>query len=530
MKKNLTLFFLIIITVLSVPFITHAETKKADKTEKTNENVYSKPTATNFDVDPLFGDNMIFQQNEQIRIWGTSDCEGEIITARFGESLGSSVVKDHKWEISFAERGYSNEPMVIELFGDGKYISFENIRIGEVWWVVGQSNVEFTMAADPEGEEFLNTITGDENITICSLDDNCFQTGEIRWRKLSRHSTYGSSALAAFIATELNESFNNEIPIAVMCMGYSGQALSAFLPHSEGLNSTLNGEIFERVLSRVIRMPAQGVVWYQGESDSNDYSRYSTRFVKFMDYIKTEMNLFGTFSVYAIELPPCFDDPDDPDRQYMNFGIVRGEIGSISYLMDDFFICPTSDLWAEPKYSNNLHPPIKRTVSKRLVRMMLAQEYQLGYQEVFLAPTLREYVAEGNKVTLTFSNVYPPLSCTSTSGFSLIGKDWKPLENFDIEVVGNQLIITADEEIYVIRYNCGTDYTFEKDIFLTDAALPAPAFVVTIKEPAPQENATEAADGDTTSYSKTKLLTAVMILILIVAAAFVIKKLSAKRR
>ena len=60
--------------------------------------------ASNFELAPCFGDNMIFQQNEPIRIWGTSSDEGANVNGILGDSMASATVKDGKWELSFAPR------------------------------------------------------------------------------------------------------------------------------------------------------------------------------------------------------------------------------------------------------------------------------------------------------------------------------------------------------------------------------------------------------------------------------------------
>ena len=39
-----------------------------------------------FELAPCFGDNMIFQQNEPIRIWGTSSDEGATVNGILGDS------------------------------------------------------------------------------------------------------------------------------------------------------------------------------------------------------------------------------------------------------------------------------------------------------------------------------------------------------------------------------------------------------------------------------------------------------------
>ncbi len=446
---------------------------------------YSKNIADEgFTLDPVFGDNMVFQQNEKIRIWGESDHEGETIYVRFDSSYGECVIKDGKWEIELAERPYRKDPLVMEIYGAGAYKVLENIKVGDLWWVIGQSNVEFTVTADPGGDEFLNSIAGDEQITICKMEMKTTTNNAVRWKNISRYNASSFSALGAYFADELNTALNGEVPIGIVSFGFSGRELSRFLPEGEEFGRSYDGPIYDNVIEKMMKFPIKGLLWYQGEADSNDYSRYSTRFAAFIEHIRKEKRMLNTMPVYVVELPPCFNDANDPDRQFIDFGIVRGEICSVATMVDDVYICPTSDLWSDRGYSNNLHPTNKKAIAKRLSLMALSNQYGYGYHELYFPPTLKNV----EKITdcemlLHFDFVAGELRCPDASEILLIDDKWNLIEGAIISSEGNKIRIKSEKPICIIRYNCQVENVFGENVHITDDALPAHAFAIKIREP-----------------------------------------------
>ncbi len=484
------------------------------------EEVFCEATAADFEVSPIFCDNMVFQQNEPIRIWGTSDSEGGIVNARMGLSIGWGEVKDGKWEIELSPRTYTSEPAVLEIFGGegSDYVAFENILIGDVWWVVGQSNVEFTVSASKDCENVCSLLDGNENVFLCDLNLNSFESGDIRWRKMTRYSAYSSSAIGAFLGFYLDNALNGEVPIAIISMGYSGSELSEFLPSEVGGK---NGRIYKKVISNALRMPIRGMIWYQGESDANKYDVYAERLDGFIDFLREKKELVNeSFPVYAIELSPCFDSETDAERVYVDLGIVRGEIGALTHITENFYVCPTSDLWSDKEYSNNIHPDNKLEIAQRLSLMLLSKEYVMGNEELFFSPTVRSFEAESPyEVTLYFENTGEGLCAQNADGFTVIGKKWDVIDA-QIDVSKDTVKISADEEICIIRYATQTDGIFGTDFSLANSGgIPAAAFSVTVSSP------------EMVFKPGLRLVTAVLILFLILVWGFALYDVfSSKKR
>lgn len=483
-------------------------------------------TADTFKVSPLFGDNMVFQQNEPIKVWGTSPCEGKIINARLGDSLGWGKVLNGKWEITLAERCFSSEPTVLEVYGSGgkSYFAFTNILIGDVWWVLGQSNVEYTLSAAPEAESLFASLTGNENVVICQIESDSFAENSVRWRSADRYSMYTASALGCFLGIDLDSALHGEVPIAIVSMGYSGCELSEFMPKGIAENIRRDGKIYTNVLCHISQMPIRGMIWYQGESDANSYSGYASKLSALIGWLRNEKDMnTPDFPVYAVELPPCFDDINDPFRTYSDFGCVRGELGSLTYLEKNFYVCPTSDLWSNASFSNNIHPDNKSLIAKRLSLMLLSKEYGFGMPEYYFGPLVKKVdIISENKVIISFGYTGKSLSFKDLSGFVVIGGNWQIIDDARIELQGGEsLVISSDEKIYTIRYNTKTDNVFGKDISLANSnSVPAPAFTITLAEN------TFSVNSASTLLRATLLLIVLFLILLLVflASDFISKR------
>ena len=208
---------------------------------------FPTPSATSFEVSSIFSDNMVLQQNETIHIWGTSDDEESIILAKLDDSYGYCKVEDGKWDIYLAPRSYSKDSLRLEIFGssDAESRVFENITIGDVWLVIGQSNVEYRYG-NITPEEALEKSGGEEKVisllTFGKRDlsrsiaakhadepqSDFPDTGRV-WLPYRHGANINASALGMCLASELSEISSSDIPIGIISLGFSGAELSAFV-------------------------------------------------------------------------------------------------------------------------------------------------------------------------------------------------------------------------------------------------------------------------------------------------------------
>ncbi|HEX5789655.1 MAG TPA: sialate O-acetylesterase [Luteolibacter sp.] len=100
----------------------------------------------------LFQSNMILQRQKPIRIWGWSDA-GDAVKVSFGGQEGSGkAAADGRWEVVLKPMEANSEGQTLKVRGGKGEIVLENILIGDLWLLGGQSNMEFSISKVENGE------------------------------------------------------------------------------------------------------------------------------------------------------------------------------------------------------------------------------------------------------------------------------------------------------------------------------------------------------------------------------------------
>ena len=99
----------------------------------------------------VISENMIFQRNQEIKIWGWAD-RGERISVEFNSvTLKTRASKDGKWSVTFPAMK-AGGPYELKISAKNE-IHFRNILIGDVWICSGQSNMQWTVENSGNAEK-----------------------------------------------------------------------------------------------------------------------------------------------------------------------------------------------------------------------------------------------------------------------------------------------------------------------------------------------------------------------------------------
>lgn len=474
----------------------------------------AEPTATDFAVAGVFSDHMVLQQNEPICIWGTGSEEGAVVGAKLADSYGTAVVENGCWSITLAARCASAEPLTLEVYGSAaaKRRAFEDILIGDVWLIAGQSNVEYSCASLPDGQMPVYDGVWEERVRFLSFDNGDIEEVEQKkkpassaldrytpyaklWRKAAHTEVLGASALGICFAERLCKLGGEQIPIGVISLGFGGRELRSFVQPKNAEKLSGYGDkssIYANFIEPLLKFPIRGVIWYQGEANAAYYSEYADGFLVFAEQLRADkaQTSYADFPFYLVELPPCFPAPDGVDAslwQYIDFGMVRAVSGTLPSKLKNCYICATSDLWSDALYANNLHPNNKPAIAERLAQMAAAGEWDFSEYRTVVAPTFlraEPIDAEGYAYHVYFGRASGGLRASGAlKGFDAIGEKWEPLDVL-CEIVSPDCVrVTASAPIYRLRYAPETASVFGTDATLCNAAgIPTCAFSVDLKE------------------------------------------------
>jgi len=103
-------------------------------------------------VHNLFQSCMILQRDKPIRVWGWAEPGEKVAVAFGGQSESTNAAADRSWKIELRAELASNEPRTLVVQGQANKIELENILVGDVWLLGGQSNMEFEIAKVDDGQ------------------------------------------------------------------------------------------------------------------------------------------------------------------------------------------------------------------------------------------------------------------------------------------------------------------------------------------------------------------------------------------
>ncbi len=117
------------------------------------ENVIDVPAISDgLCVSNVFQSNMVLQRDKPMSIWGWA-APGEEVTVAFGGNEQSSkAASDRSWRVTLPAMAASSKPQRMTIKGSTETLSLDNILIGDVWVLGGQSNMEFPLDRIENGQ------------------------------------------------------------------------------------------------------------------------------------------------------------------------------------------------------------------------------------------------------------------------------------------------------------------------------------------------------------------------------------------
>jgi len=102
-------------------------------------------------VSNVFQANMVLQRDKPLKIWGWA-AAGEKVTVSFGgKSAGATADAQRAWEVTLPAMPANGDSQVLTVKGKSGSLKLENILLGDLWLLGGQSNMEFELAKVDDG-------------------------------------------------------------------------------------------------------------------------------------------------------------------------------------------------------------------------------------------------------------------------------------------------------------------------------------------------------------------------------------------
>ncbi len=101
----------------------------------------------------IFDNNMVIQRNQPVRVWGWGE-PGVTVTVNFDQQERTTqVTKDGNWELYLDHMDANPVGQLFKVTAEGDAFVYQNVVIGDVWLLTGQSNMEFDLIRCFHGDE-----------------------------------------------------------------------------------------------------------------------------------------------------------------------------------------------------------------------------------------------------------------------------------------------------------------------------------------------------------------------------------------
>ncbi len=351
----------------------------------------------------LVGDNMILQQQTEVKLWGTAAPEAEVrVTPSWnGQTMTCRADKDGGWTLAVETPAAGYTPYEIT-FDDGEKTTLKNILIGEVWLASGQSNMEMPL----KGFAGCCIMNGADDIIVSAENKG------VRMFTVPKHQTYE-------LQTDCKGSWNIS-SIETM--------LRPMLMYNAMLKPLQNYTI-------------KGFIWYQGESNVGRHETYAERLADMVQLWRKEWGL-GELPFYFAEIAPyAYGGTQQEKAAYLREAQFRAQS-----LIPNSGMISTNDL-VEPYEMYNIHPRNKTKVGQRLSYLALNLTYGLKQIHCF-GPQYKSWTAKGSEAWVSFDHLEMGI-CRNYDlrGFEVAGEDrvFHPADKVWLHWQTNEVVISSEK-------------------------------------------------------------------------------------
>ncbi len=395
----------------------------------------------------LISDNMVIQQQSDVRLWGWSDSGRDVTvtTSWNSDVVHAATNSDGSWLAIVHSPQASFTPLTITISdGDGSPVTISNILAGEVWVCAGQSNMEMPVdgfgncPVEGRNEAVIDAANhpGVRSAKIPSvMSMTPLRDAQCSWRVCSPSTVGQFSATGYFFARLVSQTLH--IPVGIIEANKGGSraeswftkenlqrytddptdslAIVARWPQWDYHRSLLWGNgTFNPILNYTVK----GIIYYQGCSNVGDPgNQYSERLKLLVEQWRSQFGL-GQIPFYFVEIAPFHYDNVDGD----NGARLREQQFRAQQIIPNSSLVCTNDL-AYPYETTQIHPAQKRQVGERLAWTALCRDY--GLQQVwYKSPSYKDMTVRGDSVFIHLQDDYGAVSpFEHIEGFELAGAD-----------------------------------------------------------------------------------------------------------
>lgn len=445
----------------------------------------------------IFGNHMVLQRNQDIRIWGWAD-PGEAVSVTLGQETADTTANlAGQWQVVLDERCVG-APMALTIKGNNT-VTLEDVVMGEVWICSGQSNMQWSFNNNVDNKEAevaaaqypdIRLITVPRKTALMPQDDF-----EGQWAVCTPDTVRPFSAVGYFFGRTLHRELG--VPVGLISTNWGGTRVEAWtstgdlkqLPaaapvldrwqevcdaydpaaaqskyeeamkkwEKRAAKAREAGEkvpnkprkqanpavsphhpanLYNGMIAPLVPLSVRGAIWYQGESNVGRAYQYRELFpLMIRNWRRDFQNPDMPFGF--VQLAP-FKYGGDRDGALAE--LWEAQVMTLKGL-DNIGMAVTTDITT----INNIHPPNKKDVGLRLGLWALATIH--GEAIVYSGPIYQGCERHGNAMSISFSHTGSGLATSdgqAPTHFTIAGAD-REFHPAEAKIVGSRVIVSCDE-------------------------------------------------------------------------------------
>ncbi len=448
----------------------------------------------------VIGDNMVLQQSTQATIWGQA-AAGEGVTVTFeGKKVSAKADDAGNWSVKLATPK-AGGPYELTVAGAANTIVVHNVLVGEVWVCSGQSNMVWPLEADANAATALASANCPK-IRLFQVPSNFADkpAGDLvaRWQVCDPNTAAGFSAVAYYFGRDLHNLLGCPVGLIFSAVGgtkaewwTSSQAFetdpnlkepledyhkraaafsseqaayekdqaawkeAAQKAKAEGKEEPKSprgprsihslGSLFNGMIAPLTRYAIAGVIWYQGESDAEQWMLYRKVFPAMISDWRKHWGRKDLPFLY-VQLPNYRQRSDRPgDADWAR----QRESQLMTLATPNTAMAITIDV-GDP---NTIHPTNKQPVGLRL--SLAAQKLVYGRDVVYSGPIMDTIKFQAGQAVVTFKHAENGLVAKGDklTGFAMAGEN-RRFQWADAVIKGSTVVVTCPKvtEPVSLRY------------------------------------------------------------------------------
>lgn len=241
----------------------------------------------------IFGSHMVLQQNSSVELrgWGKPLEKITVTNSWNSDTLRTEVNNQANWNLTL-DTPDAGGPYTVKVEGYNSLV-LEDVLIGEVWLLSGQSNMEWTPRAGLKGgeDEVKNATNQQLRLFVVThrTASNPNYDVDGHWMICTPQTVMDFSAVGFFFGNRLQHQL--QTPVGLICSAWGGTPVEVWTPQNEiAQNARLNegaaqlkpvpwgpvepGRAYNAMIAPLMPLPLAGALWYQGEANTENSDTY----------------------------------------------------------------------------------------------------------------------------------------------------------------------------------------------------------------------------------------------------------------